>query len=148
LRIAFDTNVLVYAEGVDDEVRRVRALELLERAPRRAVVLPLQVLGELFSVLVRKAKYTKPEARRVVLNWHNAVQTIGTSARAFAAALELAADHGFTIWDAMVLSAAAEGGCDLVLSEDMQDGFTWCGVVIANPFLPERRALLELIPKR
>jgi predicted nucleic acid-binding protein len=139
---------LVYAEGVDDETRRVLALELLERVPRRAVMLPVQVLGELFSVLVRKAKYTKPEARRVVLNWHNAVQTIGTSGKAFAAALDLAADHGFTMWDAIVLSAAAEGGCDLVLSEDMQDGFTWRGVMIANPFSPERRVLFDLIPKR
>lgn len=147
MKIAFDTNVLVYAEGVDDVVRRDLALELLERVPSRAVALPVQVLGELFSVLVRKAKYSRTEARRVVLKWRNAVVTIGTSATAFAAAVDLAASHGLTIWDAIVLSAAAEGGCDLVLSEDMQDGFTWRGVTIINPFLPERRMLLEAIPK-
>ena len=105
-------------------------------------------MGELFSVLVRKGRYTKSEARRVVLNWSDALTVIGTSATAFAAAADLTVDHGFTIWDAIVLSAAAEGGCELVLSEDMQDGFAWRGVTVVNPFLPERRALLEAISKR
>src|SRR5688572_14260549 len=128
MRIAFDTNVLVYAEGIDDAVRRDACLALLGRVPRRTAVLPVQVLGELFSVLVRKGKYTKSKARRVVRNWSDALTIVGTSAKALALATDLAAEHGFTIWDAIVLSAAAEDGCDLVLSEDMQDGFAWRGV--------------------
>jgi predicted nucleic acid-binding protein len=33
-----------------------------------------------------------------------------------------------------MLAAAAQAGCRLLLSEDMQDGFTWRGVTIRNPF--------------
>ena len=34
----------------------------------------------------------------------------------------------------MIVSAAAKADCRLLLSEAMQDGFTWNGVTIANPF--------------
>lgn len=40
-------------------------------------------------------------------------------------AADLAADHHFGIWDAVILSTASQTGCRLLLSEDLQDGFTW-----------------------
>lgn len=42
--------------------------------------------------------------------------------------LYVAIAHGFAIWDAIILAAASEAGCRILLSEDMQDGFTWGGV--------------------
>ena len=41
-----------------------------------------------------------------------------------------------------MLAAAAEAGCRLLLSDDMQDGFTWAGTTIANPFSATPHALL------
>jgi predicted nucleic acid-binding protein len=49
-------------------------------------------------------------------------------------AMELAVAHKFARWDAIMLAAAAASGCRVFLSEDMQDGFTWRGVTIRNPF--------------
>ena len=51
-----DTNVLAYAEGTNGTAMRDRALELIQRLPPDAIVLPVQTLGELFNVVVRKAK--------------------------------------------------------------------------------------------
>jgi predicted nucleic acid-binding protein len=48
--------------------------------------------------------------------------------------MELAVAHKFALWDAIMLAAAAASGCRVFLSEDMQDGFTWRGVTIRNPF--------------
>ena len=59
------------------------------------------------------------------------------------AATDLAVAHQLGIWDAIVLSAAADAGCRLLLSEDLQDGFTWRGVTVANPFATPRNPLLE-----
>jgi predicted nucleic acid-binding protein len=42
--------------------------------------------------------------------------------------------HRFDIWDAVIVSASAEAGCRVLLSEDMQDGFVWRGMTIINPF--------------
>jgi predicted nucleic acid-binding protein len=57
-------------------------------------------------------------------------------------ATDLATDHGLTIWDSVVLAAAAEAGCRLLLSEDLQDGFTWRGVTVTNPFAPTLHPIL------
>ena len=40
------------------------------------------------------------------------------------------------------MAAAASAGCRLLLSEDLHDGFTWNGVTVINPFVPEPNALL------
>ena len=68
MRIALDTNVLACAEGADRAIMRDRALKLIQRLPPGAVVLPVQTLGELFHVLVRKAKRRPSRAREAVLS--------------------------------------------------------------------------------
>lgn len=145
MRLALDTNVLAYAEGVNGSGKRDVALDLVRRLPQSAVVLPIQVLGELFSVLVRKAGRSKAEAREALLGWSDTFSVAPTSPEVMLAAVDLAADHRFGIWDAVILSAAARSGCRLLLSEDLQDGFTWGGVTVANPFQPQRHPLLEAL---
>jgi predicted nucleic acid-binding protein len=49
-------------------------------------------------------------------------------------AMELVVSHQLSFWDAVMLAAAAQAGCRLLVSEDMQNGFTWRGVTIGNPF--------------
>jgi predicted nucleic acid-binding protein len=103
----------------------------------------VQVLGELFRVLVGKSALPPPEARAIVLRWQDAFPLIETSPPILvAAALDVAVDHGLSIWDAIILSAAAAAGCRLLLSEDMQEGFIWSGVTVVNPFAPKKHALL------
>ena len=53
MRIACDTNVLAYAEGINGPERRDFALSIIRRLPQSSTVIPVQVLGELFNVLVR-----------------------------------------------------------------------------------------------
>ncbi|WP_342241289.1 PIN domain-containing protein [Inquilinus sp. OTU3971] len=143
MKVALDTNILAYAEGVNGADRAAAARGLVQKLPADAVALPVQVLGELFHVLVRKAKWTPDAARTAILSWHDAFAIIDTSMGIMAAAADLAHDHQLVIWDAVILAAAAEGSCRLLLSEDLQDGFTWRGVTVANPFAPTLHALLE-----
>lgn len=61
-------------------------------------------------------------------------------------AADLATDHTLRIWDAVVLAASAEAGCRLLLSEDhLQEGFTWRGVTVTNPFTGSPHALLSAL---
>ena len=143
MKIALDTNILAYAEGMNDRVKREMALELVRRLPQEAIVLPVQVLGELFNVLVRKADRLRAEARDAILAWRDSFATIDTSPEIMLAATDLVTDHGLGIWDAVILAAAAHAGCRLLLSEDLQEGFTWGGVTVANPFASPRHALLQ-----
>lgn len=145
MRVALDTNVLAYAEGVNGLERKQVTLELIEKLPQGAVVLPVQVLGELYQVLVRKAGRPAENARAAILNWRDAFSSIETSANILVAATDLAVHHRLSIWDAVILSAAAEADCRLLLSEDMQDGFTWNGVTVANPYGPLKNSLLAAL---
>jgi predicted nucleic acid-binding protein len=45
----------------------------------------------------------------------------------------------------VILAAAAEAGCRLLVSEDMQAGFTWGGVTIVNPFAAKPDPALALL---
>ena len=143
MRLALDTNVLAYAEGVNGAPMKVTALVLLRRLPEGEAAVPVQALGELFNVLVRKAGRSPADARAAVLGWRDAFPLIDTSAAVMVAAADLATDHRLGIWDAVVLACAAEAECRLLLSEDLQEGFTWRGVTVANPFAAERHPLLE-----
>jgi len=145
VRIALDTNILAYAEGVNGAEMKTRALELVESLPQDGVLLPVQTLGELFHLLVRKSSRTPVKARRAILGWRDAYGLIDTSAEVMLAAMDLATDHQLRIWDAVILSAAAEAGCRLLLSEDLQEGFTWRGVTVTNPFAVHRHELLTAI---
>lgn len=146
MRVALDTNVLVYAEGVNGAARKADAVDLLERLAASSTFLPVQTLGELFQVLVRKAKRTPAQARNAILGWRDGFPLIETSEAAIVGAAELAATHRFSFWDGVVLASAAEGGCRLLISEDLQEGFTWNGVTVTNPFsLPPHPLLADLL---
>lgn len=143
MRIALDTNFLVYAEDVNDKVRRDLARDIVQRLPRSDTFLPVQVLGELYRVLTRKARRSSDAARAAVLGWRDAFSLIETSSETLLSAMDLAVDHQVHIWDAVVLAAAAGADCRLLLSEDMQNGFTWRGVTVVDPFAARRHPLLE-----
>jgi len=145
MRVALDTNFLAYAEGVDDSAKRAIALDIVRRLPAESAVIPVQVLGELFNVLVRKAERPREQAREALLGWRDTFPTTETSAEMMLAALDLATDHRFSTWDAVILAAASHAGCRLLLSEDLQDGFTWGGVTVTNPFGAAHHPLLDAL---
>lgn len=142
MKIALDTNILAYAEGVNSEKMRDEALGLLRHLQPEAIVIPVQTLGELFNVLVRRAKRPPALARTAILSWRDAYSTMETSSAVMIAAIDVACDHGLTIWDSVVMAASAQAGCRLLLSEDLQDGFTWSGVTVTNPFAASLHPLL------
>jgi predicted nucleic acid-binding protein len=63
-------------------------------------------------------------------------------------ALDLVTDHRFYIWDAVIFAAASEASCQVLLSEDMQDGFAWGGVQVVNPFQPDGWTRLQSLMTR
>lgn len=145
MRVALDTNILAYAEGLGDEARCDTALKLIEQLPTDEVVLPAQVLGELSRVLTGKAKRTPSEAREAVLGWSDSFAVADSTWFAFQAALDLTVDHQLPMWDALILSVAAENHCRLLVSEDFHSGFTWRGVTVVNPFAAEPSPLLTVL---
>lgn len=145
MNVAIDTNVLVYAEGVNDAAKRDTAIALLQMLPPESTFLPVQTLAELFVVLMRKAGRSRADASAAVLSWGDAFPLVESSGDILLAATDLARSHQLSMWDAVVMSAAADARCRLLLSEDLQDGFTWRGVTVTNPFKTDRHPLLDAV---
>ena len=143
MRVALDTNILVYAAGANGPEMKAAAMELLASLPQAETFLPVQVLGELFRVLVCKAGMSPGLARTTLLRYRDSYSLIETFSDVLLSATDLAVDHKIGIWDAVILAAAAEAHCRLLLSEDMQDGFTWGGVTVVNPFAKKNNELLK-----
>ena len=145
MRLALDTNVLAYAEGVNGAERRAACLTLLGQLEHVETVIPVQALGELFNVLVKKARRSRGAARAAIISWQDAFPLVDTDPAVMLAAADLAADHQLGIWDAVIVSAASAAGCRLLLSEDLQEGFTWGGVTVVDPFASCRHPLLDAV---
>lgn len=133
MRVALDTNVLAYAAGLDDFHRKTLSRRAIASVPAGNFVVPVHVLGELFNVLRRKMALSAAAAQERADAWRDIAPCQDTTISAMAAAMSVVAVHKFSIWDAVILSAAAEAGCRVLLSEDLQDGFTWGGVTVVNP---------------
>lgn len=151
LRIALDTNLLVYAEGVNGPERRDDARRIVDRLHlEHEIVIAVQTLGELHRVLTEKARMPSALAAEAAHGWRRLAHIAPSDETTLIAAYDLIDAHPHQIWDAIILSAAAEAGCGLLLSEDMQDGFVYRGVTVANPFAetlhPLLASLLETLP--
>ncbi|MFV3129974.1 PIN domain-containing protein [Niveispirillum sp. KHB5.9] len=146
MRVAIDTNILVYAEGFADSEADQHKPALARRAlaalPAGAITIPVQCLGELFRVLVSKKRLSATDARDRVPQYRDLGRAAPTSDVVLVRATDLVVDHQLQFWDAIILAAASEHGCRMLLSEDYQDGFTWGGVTVVNPFAVTLHPLL------
>lgn len=153
-RIALDSNILAYLAGVsrspEDEPKIAKVRELVGRLGNAAsLIAPVQALGELFVVL-RRSGANAEEARAILLEFSEAFGSSASARNTALAAADLVVDHKLQYWDALIVTAAAETGCTLLLSEDMH-GFVTRGLTVANPLdetmHPKLKILLEVSGK-
>lgn len=127
-RAFLDTNVLLYAIGNDDQARRSEALFPM------AQVISAQVLNEFVAVARRKHSMPWDTIEDWLQGFRDRFDvepiTVGTQARA----VTIARRHRIHIYDATIIAAAEQAGCDVLYSEDMQHGATIAGVEIRNPY--------------
>jgi predicted nucleic acid-binding protein len=133
-RSFFDTNVLVYADDKAAPAKQRRAVDLIAEHRRAGTgVVSLQVLQEYFVTVTRKLHVDPRIARRKV----ELLAEFDVAAPEVAdilAAIDLHRLHGFSFWDALILRAAQQAGCSVLLSEDLQEAREIDGIRVVNPF--------------
>lgn len=131
-----DSNVLVYAYDERDPVKRQRARAVLGNLwSTRQGALSGQVLVEFFSVATSTAvPRLDPVLARRVLAAFAGWPVVPTDADLALAASSLHERDGLAWWDALIVAAARRVGASRILSEDLQAGRDFDGVVIENPF--------------
>jgi predicted nucleic acid-binding protein len=127
----FDTNVLVYAHTTGDYRSDIARALLLDGG-----VVGVQALNEFASVARAKLGFDWNQiqsaiAKILILCPNPRPLSVDIHLRA----LEVSGRYGFSIWDGLILAAAIDARCSVLLSEDMQHGQVVEGVRIENPFL-------------
>lgn len=132
-RTFLDTNVVVYLYSADEQDKRALAEALFRKTDR--VWISTQVLSELCNVLRRKFKLTYPEIAAVVDELRVACEVHVVTVETVAKALRLAERYRHSYFDSLILAAALECGCDVLATEDMQDGLlVEASLRVHNPF--------------
>lgn len=127
----FDTNVLLYSASND--ARAERAEELIASGG----MISVQVLNEFAAVAHRKLKMPWEDVMDVLAAMRILCpDPVPITVQLHEAALQIARRYEYGIYDALVIAAALEAGCDVLYSEDLQSGQKIDGrLTIRNPFL-------------
>jgi len=129
-----DTNILVYAQQTG------RKAEISQELIAEGGTISAQVLNELANVLRKKQGRSFGEIAAVLDDIDNALDPARPlTAQSCRSALALAGEHGLSFYDALIVAAAIEAGCDTLYSEDMQHERIIGALTIRNPFLEEAR---------
>ncbi len=111
MKIALDTNVLAYAEGVNDAKRRDAALEIVARLPQDAIVVPVQGARRALHRAGAKGGARRRVGARCRARLARCVRPgRDVAGPVLLAAMDLRPTTGLSIWDAIVLAAAAQAG--------------------------------------
>ncbi|ATQ58227.1 PIN domain-containing protein [Paracoccus yeei] len=125
----FDTNIILYL--LDDGPKADMAAGLLAHGG----VISVQVLNEALVNCIRKAGMSWQEAGDFLAGVRDLCEVIGLSARIHDVGLAVGERYGFSVYDAMIVSAALTSGCERLYTEDLQHGQLIEGRLrIVNPF--------------
>ncbi len=145
MRVSFDTNILVYAADISAGAKHAHALELLDRAERADVILVLQSLAEFFHATTRRKLLSHGAATQFIVDWSAVFPVIAAAPVDLSGAINAVSQAGLSFWDAMLWSAANSNDCDILLTEDFQDGRRLGRVQFVNPFDPANARLVDTI---
>ena len=125
----FDTNILVYAQQADGKADQARALFAAGGK------LSVQVLNEFTAVSRRKQGRDWSEIAEAISDVLALVDPpLALTLDLHAAARGLAEDHRLSFYDALIVAAALDAGCEVLWSEDLQHGQKFGAMRIENPF--------------
>jgi predicted nucleic acid-binding protein len=137
-RFFLDTNVLVYSfDPASPDKQRIAQRLITESLRTQRGVISSQVVQEFLNLALRK--FARPMSITDARDYLRSVLTPlchhFPSIDFYDRALLVQIETGFSLSDALIVTAAIEAGCSTLLSEDLQHGRTVQGVVILNPFL-------------
>jgi predicted nucleic acid-binding protein len=129
-----DTNVAVYVHDHGSPEKRERAAELFTSPPDRLVI-STQVLSEFYWAVTRRLDPPlSVEIATAAVHELAVLPVVPFDRSLVLAAVSTADRHQLALWDALIVEAAVAGGCDRLLTEDLNHGQTIRGVQVETPF--------------
>jgi predicted nucleic acid-binding protein len=137
-RFFLDTNIFVYAFDASAPKKSAQAEKLIRSAIRtRGSIVSYQVVQEFFNVALRR--FAKPmssaDAEQYLSTTFRPLLSVHSSPALYIEALRIGARFRLPWYDSLIVASAIEGQCDVLYSEDFQNGQQFGALTIANPFV-------------
>ena len=132
-----DTNVLAYGFDEREPAKRAISEGIIKAGARTdALVISTQVLQEFYWTVSRKfVPRLEPEIVDQALRDFARLQVVQVDVPMILAAAGRVRSASISFWDALIVEAALVSGATRLLTEDLQDGHVFDGVLrVENPF--------------
>jgi predicted nucleic acid-binding protein len=132
-KVFIDTNILVYQMDRRNLKKRNTCRKLVrEAAANGEAVISTQVLQEFFVVATKKLGLDPIITKSIMHTFENMeVVTIGKDS--ISEAIDASIQYRLSFWDALILTAAENAKCEILYSEDLNEGHVMRNVRIVNP---------------
>jgi predicted nucleic acid-binding protein len=138
MKVFIDTNILVYAQDNFDEKKTKKARTLIEQlTENKQGVISTQVVQEFSNVLIKKSagKLDISLLPNILDDMLFPLLSHTPDGSFYKRAINTYSKYSLSFYDALIVQAAIDLKCELIYSEDMQNGAHYDGVTIANPFI-------------
>lgn len=135
--VFLDTNVIVYAYDNRDHAKQKTARALLESVTGDDTgVISTQVIQEFCNVTRTKLSVvTKIPLVEIIDDVLTSMLQHVPNIAFYKRALQLITAHSLGFYDALIVQAAIDLGCETLYSEDLQDGQKFGSLSVKNPFI-------------
>jgi predicted nucleic acid-binding protein len=131
-KFALDSNILIYNHSLDHENKRLIARDFFKKNP----IVSSQVISEYLNVMKRNFKMEKLELMQLCSLWLEKCFVQPVIFSTIKLAQDLVGKYDFQVFDGIIVAAALEADCDILYSEDMQNGQIIENMLkIVNPFI-------------
>ena len=131
--VFLDTNVLIYLYSENESEKREIAYQILNN---HYCVTSLQAFSEASNVWFKKYGWNGDKIHKYLGNIEMVFDEILMVGRgAINSAISLKDEYGYSYYDCLMLASALEGNCDIIMTEDMNNGqIINSHLEIQNPF--------------
>jgi len=138
-KVFLDTNVLVYAADRHSKPKREACRSLIrEAATEGRAVVSTQVLQEFFVVATRKLGVAPLDAKELIGSFQN-MEVVTVTTDRIGEAIDCSVVDRISFWDALIVVCAQSASCDVLATEDLNDGQIIRGVRVENPLKGSRK---------
>jgi len=133
-KIFVDSNVWVYLFSEEDNDKcKIAEQFILENGEINTLVISYQVINEVSRVLVKK-NFSEADIQNVIEMLTKVCIIQDYSKDIALMASRFRQSYSLAFWDSHIVASAVTAKCDLLASEDMQDGFVIDGMAFWNIF--------------
>lgn len=130
-KVFVDSNVVLYLLSADEN-----KANCAEAVMGKNATISVQVLNEVANVSRRKLKMSWLETNELLNGLRSICAVEALTVETHTRGLAVAERYGVSVYDAMIIASALTAGCQILFSEDMQNGLKIDRQLqIRNPFI-------------